>query len=269
MRFRLTIIPSKRECTISFNYQYYLSSAIYQWLEKSSPFYSTFLHDHGYSVEGTSKKFKHFCFSQLIIPKRKIYGSLIKIISPEIHWLISMPVEESLKHLVIGIFEKQKFYVEKEENTFTVIQVEVVPSPQWQERMNFRMISPLTVSVPEERNGKFIPHYLRPFDERLNDTLRKNILNKYKSLNGTLPENTNFDCYLDEKFILDRGGPEKISKLITVKEGKGGETKVRGFMCPITIEGNPELIKLAYESGLGEKGSMGFGMLEEIKAKMD
>lgn len=33
-------------------------------------------------------------------------------------------------------------------------------------------------------------------------------------------------------------------------------------MCPITIEGNPELIKLAYESGLGEKNSMGFGMLE-------
>jgi CRISPR-associated endoribonuclease Cas6 len=35
-------------------------------------------------------------------------------------------------------------------------------------------------------------------------------------------------------------------------------------MCPITIEGNPELIRLAYESGLGEKNSMGFGMLEVV-----
>jgi CRISPR-associated endoribonuclease Cas6 len=32
----------------------------------------------------------------------------------------------------------------------------------------------------------------------------------------------------------------------------------------LTIEGNPELIKLAYDSGLGEKGSMGFGMLEAL-----
>jgi CRISPR-associated endoribonuclease Cas6 len=38
--------------------------------------------------------------------------------------------------------------------------------------------------------------------------------------------------------------------------------KLRGFMCPLTIEGNPALIALAYESGLGEKNSMGFGMIE-------
>jgi len=40
------------------------------------------------------------------------------------------------------------------------------------------------------------------------------------------------------------------------------ETKVRGFRCPVTLEGSVELIKLSYDSGLGEKGSMGFGMLE-------
>ncbi|MBI4810670.1 MAG: CRISPR-associated endoribonuclease Cas6, partial [Ignavibacteriales bacterium] len=56
-----------------------------------------------------------------------------------------------------------------------------------------------------------------------------------------------------------------ISKLITIKEGHKEETRVRGFMCPITIEGNPELIKLAYECGLGEKGSLGFGMIEILE----
>jgi CRISPR-associated endoribonuclease Cas6 len=53
-----------------------------------------------------------------------------------------------------------------------------------------------------------------------------------------------------------------ISKLITIKQGREDETKVRGFMCPLKIEGNPALIALAYESGLGEKNSLGFGMLE-------
>ena len=89
----------------------------------------------------------------------------------------------------------------------------------------------------------------------------KNILNKYLSLYDQEPDDADFGCTLDEKFIADRGGPQKISKLITIKQGRSDETKVRGFMCPLTIEGNPELIKLAYESGLGEKNSLGFGML--------
>jgi CRISPR-associated protein, Cas6 family len=40
-------------------------------------------------------------------------------------------------------------------------------------------------------------------------------------------------------------------------------------MCPLTIEGNPDLIKLAYESGLGEKNSLGFGMIEVVKKEME
>ncbi|MER3523977.1 MAG: hypothetical protein C4326_07890 [Ignavibacteria bacterium] len=53
-----------------------------------------------------------------------------------------------------------------------------------------------------------------------------------------------------------------VSKLITIQQGHDDETKVRGFMCPLMIKGNPELIRLAYESGLGEKGSLGFGFIE-------
>jgi len=75
-----------------------------------------------------------------------------------------------------------------------------------------------------------------------------------------------FSCRLDQNFIADRGGPDKITKLITIREGREGETKVRGFMCPVTIEGDERLIRLAYESGLGEKNSMGFGMIEVIQS---
>jgi CRISPR-associated endoribonuclease Cas6 len=190
-----------------------------------------------------------------------------------------MPVEQSLQHLVVGMFEKREFYIEREENRFVVEQVETLPDPQWERQMRFRMLSPVTVSTTHERNarlpggqGKVLPEYLLANDERLAALLRQNILNKYRSLYGAEPKASfdsdssmmkdAFNCVLDEKFIADRGGPEKISKLITIKQGREDETKVRGFMCPLKIEGNPALIALAYESGLGEKNSLGFGMLE-------
>ncbi len=181
-----------------------------------------------------------------------------------------MPVDESLQHFVVGIFERREFYIEREENRFLVEQVETLPEPDWKETMTFRMLSPTTVSIPEDRNGKLWPRYLLPDDPRLSDTLCRNIINKYHSLcrsnfSSTSSVDMNVDlqlqCTLDQQFITDRGGPSRITKLITVKAGHAEETKVRGFICPLTIEGNVELIKLAYESGLGEKNSLGFGML--------
>ena len=266
MRLHLVLRPLCSGPSITLNYGYHLSSAIYRWIEASSPEYSAFLHDEGFSVEGTSRRFKHFCFSQLVVPKREIdrQRGTLRILSPTVDWYIAMPVEASLQHLVVGIFEKREFYIEREENRFVVEQVETLPDPPWKRRMRFRLLSPLTVSIPEDRNGSIIPHYLRPDDARLSNALRANILNKYKSIYNQELDNTEFRCTLDERFIAERGGAERISKLITIKQGHADETKVRGFMCPLILEGNPTLIALAYESGLGEKGSLGFGMLEVL-----
>jgi CRISPR-associated endoribonuclease Cas6 len=279
MRLRLSTRVGRPGCAITLNYSHYLSSAIYGWIEASSAEYSAFLHDKGFSIEGTAKRFKHFCFSRLEVPKRRIWHEQLHIFSPLVTWYISMPVEQSLQHLVAGMFEKREFYIEREENKFTVEQVETMPEPKWKKWMKFRLVSPLTVSTTHERNGRVLPEYLLANDERLSDLLRQNILNKYRSLYGAepkassdsessvmkdarLPVGQAFTCLLDQKFIADHGGPKKISNLITIKEGRTDQTKVRAFMCPIVLKGNPELIKLAYESGLGEKNSLGFGMLK-------
>ncbi|MGB9773830.1 MAG: CRISPR-associated endoribonuclease Cas6 [Bacteroidota bacterium] len=269
MRLSLTLRPlnlTRAACSIPLNYHYYLSSIVYNWIEQSSPAYSEFLHKSGFSPDGLVRRFKHFCFSQLMVAYREIDKEQrrLRILSPVVRWYISMPIDETLQHIVIGIFEKQEFYIDREYNRFIVERVETLPEPQWERRMKFRMLSPVSVSVPEERNGRLMAHYLRADDPRLSEALRKNIINKYRSIyNGELHD-TEFNCELDEEYIAARGGPERISKLITIKEGKSDETKIRGFLCPLTIEGNPDLIKLAYESGLGEKNSLGFGMIEVV-----
>jgi CRISPR-associated endoribonuclease Cas6 len=272
MRLHLTLRPERRGCSISLNYNYYLSSAIYKWIEASSPEYATFLHEKGFAVDGTLHRFKHFCFSHLLVPGRRIENGRLHILSPTVEWYIGMPVEQSLQHLVTGMFERREFFIEREENRFVVEQVETLPEPRWERRMKFRLLSPLTVSVTVEKNGKLLPYYLRSDDPRLTEALRTNLLNKYASLHcrstslddlqDHLHGDTEFRCTLDEKYIAERGGPEKVSKLVTIKEGRRDETRVRGFLCPLTLEGHPALIALAYESGLGEKNSLGFGMIK-------
>lgn len=269
MRFRLTLKALHTPCNISIDYSYYLSNAIYRWIEFSSPSYSEFLHDKGFALEGTTKRFKHFCFSQLF-PQTKnkpstVHNGRITIHSPFIDWYIAMPVEESLRHLIIGMFEKREFHIGNAINRFIIDSISPVSDPHWQRQMKFKLLSPITVSTMREHNGKMQPYYLLPDDERLSRLLRSNILNKYISLNGKEPDDTEFACTLDKKYIeRKQAAGKKITTLTTIKKGQPEETKVRGFMCPLTIVGNPELIKLAYEGGLGEKNSLGFGMLEAL-----
>jgi CRISPR-associated endoribonuclease Cas6 len=265
VRLHLTIRPLTQHCSLSLNYPYYLSSAIYHWIEQSSPAYSHFLHEQGFSPEHVTRKFRHFCFSRLAIPRRDTQSQpgRIVILSPTIDWYVSMAVEESLRHFVTGVFEKQEFFIEREEFRFGIEQVEALPDPVWKERMRFRMLSPTTVSVPEVRNGKLTPTFLYHDDERLSGCLRDNMLNKYASLYGASPEDTRFTCTIDNEFAESQHRKGRTTdKLITVRERRGDETKIRGFLCPLTIEGNAELIRLAYMCGLGEKNSMGFGMVE-------
>lgn len=271
MRLLVRVRPLREGITLSFGYQYWLSSVIYKWIEQSSPSYSEFLHTHGFSPDGLVRRFKHFCFSQLLVENREVDKNRqkLKILSPVVSWYISMPVDETLKHIVVGIFEKQEFYIDRAYNRFAVERVEILPEPLWERKMKFTMLSPVTVSVPKERNGKLIPEYLRANDARLSDALRSNIINKYLSLYKKELQDDEFKCLLDDVYIEKRGGYEKVSKLVVIKEGAPDETKVKGIMCPLTIEGNPELIKLAYESGLGEKNSLGFGMIEVADKKIN
>jgi CRISPR-associated endoribonuclease Cas6 len=194
----------------------------------------------------------------------------MRIESSTIEWFIGMPVETTLQHLVIGMFEKREFFIEREENRFVIEQVETLPEPKWERTMKFRMLSPLTISIPRE-NGTFrsdgrpklTAEYLVPDDPRLNEALRSNIVNKFSSLFGTPPSDTEFICTPDSKFLADQERKGKrVTRLVIIKQGRSDESQIRGFMCPLTIEGNPALIALAYESGLGEKNSLGFGMLE-------
>lgn len=53
-------------------------------------------------------------------------------------------------------------------------------------------------------------------------------------------------------------------KLITIKEGKDSETKIKGFIYTFKVEGDPDLIEIGYKSGFGQANAMGFGFVEAL-----
>jgi CRISPR-associated endoribonuclease Cas6 len=68
---------------------------------------------------------------------------------------------------------------------------------------------------------------------------------------------------LNFAFRVLNGDPKPV--LIRIKTGTLEETRIKGYMCRFVI-GLPEvLMKLMYESGIGEKGSLGFGMVKLIE----
>lgn len=52
--------------------------------------------------------------------------------------------------------------------------------------------------------------------------------------------------------------------LIDLKMDKLKETKIRAFDAHFYLSSNPELIRLAYEMGLGDGNSERFGMVGEV-----
>ena len=52
------------------------------------------------------------------------------------------------------------------------------------------------------------------------------------------------------------------AKLITIKANTPYESKVRGYLCSFRMKAPLELMKIAYEGGVGEQCSQGFGFIK-------
>jgi len=264
MRLRITLVPQSRPTVIPVNYNYILSALIYRLIDTSSAEHAEWLHTYGFTLG--SKRFKHFTFSRLLVPQRKILGRELHILSEQVHWIVSFLVERSLEHFVTGVFQNQEVWIGRADNRFVITSVEALESPTFIPEMKFKTLSPIVVSAPVERGDRLVAYYYRPGDGGLSEALQKNIASKYESVYGRAPEEARFEFEMDAQYVTKRGGYERLTKLITLKEGHSDETKVRGFDAVFRLRGNPELIRLAYEAGLGEKGSLGFGCIEVVKA---
>jgi len=263
MRIKLTLRPTNQHCSLPFNYQYPLSIAIYKILQQSSSEYSEFLHNHGYlGLDGKPRKL--FTFSKLfILPKRRQTGSFIRIApqSRVILYVSSPMLADFVQHFVIGLFGNQQMEIAgpKAKSILYIEQVETIPDPEFTSPCYFKMLSPVVVSTQFDTPNGLRTHYYRPLEGQLSEAVRESLIRKHETAYGKPPQDTELVFKVDQKYVAKKGGPEKISKLITIREGRADATKIKAFESYFTLDGSTELMHTAWECGLWDKCSMGFG----------
>lgn len=255
MRFKITLQlqPKVMGREMPINYQYPLQSAIYKIFACGDSEFSAWLHENGYQQEG--KRFKLFTFSNLIVPNYGIDKQRERLIikSDIVTLYISLLPERSTQKFIQGLFQQQIIQVADYISgvQFVVREIQVLPSLEYHPDMTFRTLSPICVSLRNERGHM---DYLAPIDPRYEQGILAGLLARYDAIYGT-PFSGTPHCHLQ---LLS----DPKSSLIRIKAGTPNETRVRGYRFSFKVDLPEELMSIAYESGLGEKGSMGFGMIE-------
>lgn len=263
MRLKLSLIPLNPGTAIPINYNYPLAAAVYRFLAQASPDYAEWLHNHGYRSPA-ARRMKMFTFSRLNIPGVRVKDNTLQA-GNERPWqlFIGSPMEDDfVQHFVIGLFTDQTLEVggPGAVGRFLIESVETLAPPAFKPRMAGKTLSPLVSTTMREHHGKLQAYYYRPTDPEVGEALRRNLIAKYEIVHGEPCRAPDFTITFDMGYYQRRGG--KVSKLLHIKEGQAAETRIKAFEMPFAVQGNPELLQIAWECGLGDKNSLGLGMVE-------
>lgn len=256
MKFKITLkIDRKYGDLLPFNYQYEQSAVIYRILANADMQYSSWLHENGYLLH-EAKRFKLFCYSPFIFEKVKPLPETgcLNIIGEKATWYISFMPEKSTMEFIKGIFTHQSFTIgnKKYQVAFDVVGVEAIPMSQLSEEMAFVALSPICVKLHEDNKTQ----YLSPDNPMFVEGILKGLKARYESIHGQP-----FDME-DKEFSFELTDNKVKSKLITIKANTPYESRVRGYLCSFRLKAPLELMKIAYEGGVGEQCSQGFGFIE-------
>lgn len=182
---------------------------------------------------------------------------MFEIIGERAVWYISFIPEKSTLEFIQGIFAHQSFTIgnKKYQVAFDVVGVEAIPMPQLSEEMTFVALSPICVKLHEDNKTQ----YLSPDNPMFAEGVLKGLMARYESIHGQPfnMEDKEFSFVLIDKKIK--------SKLITIKANTPNESRVRGYLCSFRMKAPSELMKIAYEGGVGEQCSQGFGFIKKIE----
>ena len=221
---------------IPFDYQYYLASALYKKIEYADPTLSKSVHE--------KVRYKQFTFSWMNIPHKEVSKNGISIIDKKCHFLVSSPSPEILRGFVDGLLSEPEIRLGKAE--FMVEKIHTIERGPFGKTQDFDCISPILVRTIKEADGRRKVWDLEPSDPKFFDNLRMNLDRKFSDFRG------------------EQGGSFEVVHYDNVKQTRIRikDTYNRAYFMRLRAQGDPALMTFAYDAGLGERNSMGFGMLE-------
>lgn len=237
------ILKGKNNFKVPFNYNHILSAIIYNKIADLN--FANELH--------SSKSFKFFTFSQIYIPKRRIVKDGIIAKDGVISFYISSPNDFLIKSLVDGFLEDLEISFQNQK--LTIQKIEALKTPEFSSKNEFKTLAPIIVRTKKEIDGELKIWDLAPSDKFFK-SLENNLIKKYIKFNNLTKTDKKINIYSDMNFVK--------RKRISINKGNV-TTHHRAYMMDLILEGDLDLIEFAYDVGIGEKNSMGFGMVKLLE----
>ena len=231
MKSRVYLRASNRG-VFSINYQHALSSALYHFIEEANPDLSSELHHSG--------GFKFFNFSYLRVPRAAIKGASIELI-PGAHasFHFSSPDSRILESTVSGMLSTGEFDLLGQR--FEIERIEILQTPEFSGSVRFRSLSPIYID-----DGNSPRKDLMATDPEWKKRLEENTRKKYSTYRG---KDTAIRFRIGDVLSFR-------SKRINIAGNWW-----RGSMAVFDAEGDPEVLRFLWDTGIGSRNSQGMGAL--------
>ena len=244
MRGKITILK-RSSVPIDYNYQYGIASMLYKKLAESDVELANETHSH--------TGFKFYTFSNLVLEDKKRCETGLSF--NRAHFFLSSPDDRFIKSFAEGLLMNPEFYLEglHRRADFTIERIEILTPPQFSNECTFKTLSPIYIKTQRYHNGKIRETDLYPNEPKFYENMHKNLIERYTEFYNTPPEKDYFDTIKTTNIK-----PKRI---------KIAENYRRCSLMNLQIQAAPQLLKFAYDAGLGEKNAMGFGCVDIINTE--
>lgn len=244
MRLLLELNTGK-DFVVPIDYNYQIQGFLYKSI---SPKLARILHDKGFPVG--KRNFKLFTFSRILgdYEVNKTDGS-IKFLSP-FRLVVNSVMNEFIEELAEELLRKK--FVRIASHRVSLASAEVADTMIDQDKIRIRMLSPVTIySTLSHPDGRKKTYYYSPYETEFSQLISENSSKKFMAYFGRAPRGS---------ISLTPLKVNPVNQKIVLYKG----TIIKGWTGIYELSGDRELMKMAYDAGLGGKNSQGFGCFEVV-----
>ncbi len=191
--------------------------------------------------------FKFYTFSNLMLMNRK--PSKSGLFFERAFFILSSPDDRFTKSFAEGLLQKPEFYLDgpRGKVDFAIERIEILQELSFSDECWFKTLSPIYVKTMRKENYALRETDLYPTEPKYYENLHRNLVERFREFYGRAP--------VDHFDVIETADIKP--KRIKIAAGYR-----RCNLMSLRIQASPELLKFAYDAGLGEKNAMGFGCVD-------
>ena len=191
--------------------------------------------------------FKFYTFSNLVLVNRRICREGLFFGSA--YFILSSPEVRFIKSFTEGLLQQPEFYLDGPDGraNFVIERIEILKEPSLGDECWFKTISPIYIKTMRKDNESLKEVDLYPTEPKFYENLHRNLVERFSEFYGKAP--------VDHFDVIETADIKP--KRIKIADGHR-----RCRLFSMRLQASPELLKFAYDAGLGEKNAMGFGCVD-------